>query len=156
MIQVRNYKQRDAASIVRLFYDTIHSINRRDYSAEQVNAWAPTIPDPTIWHRQEYLSCRARRRASGLCRDGTLRSSRHDLLPVRRRRKRCRTALVPSPRSQSHRNWSFIHIRGRQYHRAAFFRSMWLLRNSAKYGGSTRNLVNKCQDVKSTHLSLHS
>jgi putative acetyltransferase len=52
MIQVRNYKQSDAASIVRLFYDTIHSINRRDYSAEQVNAWAPTIPDPTIWHHR--------------------------------------------------------------------------------------------------------
>src|SRR5580693_843825 len=50
MIRIRDYERSDAVMIVRLFYETIHSINQRDYSAEQVQAWAPEIPDVQLWH----------------------------------------------------------------------------------------------------------
>jgi putative acetyltransferase len=52
MIQIRDYERGDAVTIVRLFYDTIHSVNLRDYSIEQVQAWAPETPDPEIWHNR--------------------------------------------------------------------------------------------------------
>jgi putative acetyltransferase len=52
MIRIRNYDDGDAMTIVRLFYDTIHSINQRDYSVEQVQAWAPEIPDAQLWHNR--------------------------------------------------------------------------------------------------------
>jgi len=43
-MQIRQSTQQDASEIMRLFYETIHAINIRDYSQEQVNAWAP-VPD---------------------------------------------------------------------------------------------------------------
>lgn len=46
---VRPYQSSDIDQIVRLFFDTIHTINRRDYMEEEVNAWAPGIPDPIRW-----------------------------------------------------------------------------------------------------------
>ncbi|MGB3632732.1 MAG: GNAT family N-acetyltransferase [Rubrobacteraceae bacterium] len=52
LIEIRGYKEKDAPQIVRLFYDTIHSINRSDYSDEQVAAWAPEIPDASAWHHR--------------------------------------------------------------------------------------------------------
>jgi len=43
-MQIRQSTQQDASEIMRLFYETIHAINIKDYSQEQVNAWAP-VPD---------------------------------------------------------------------------------------------------------------
>ena len=51
-MEIRDYKEGDAEKIVRLFYETVHSVNRLDYSQEQVEAWAPEIPDATDWHRR--------------------------------------------------------------------------------------------------------
>lgn len=37
--------------MARLFYDTVHSVNRRDYTKEQADAWAPACgPDPAQWN----------------------------------------------------------------------------------------------------------
>jgi putative acetyltransferase len=47
---IRDYKQTDAAAITLLFYETVHFVNLQHYSEEQVNAWAPLVPDPEIWH----------------------------------------------------------------------------------------------------------
>jgi putative acetyltransferase len=47
---VRDYREDDAGPICRLFYETVRSVNLRDYSPEQVRAWAPAPPDPAIWH----------------------------------------------------------------------------------------------------------
>ena len=47
---VRDYRRDDAAEICRLFYETVHSVNLKDYSPEQVRAWAPVPPDPEAWH----------------------------------------------------------------------------------------------------------
>jgi putative acetyltransferase len=49
-IRIRPYDARDAPEIVRLFYETIRTINLADYSQEQVEAWAPEVPDPEAWN----------------------------------------------------------------------------------------------------------
>lgn len=46
---IRYYHSADVRQIVHLFYDTVHKINRRDYTVEQVNAWVPAIPDEAAW-----------------------------------------------------------------------------------------------------------
>lgn len=48
--EIRAYKRSDAPEIVRLFYETVRSVNRADYSHEQIEAWVPEIPDATVWH----------------------------------------------------------------------------------------------------------
>ena len=50
MVEVRDYEKRDANEIVHLFYETVHSVNRSDYSKEQIEAWAPEVPDAAAWH----------------------------------------------------------------------------------------------------------
>lgn len=40
-INIREYKANDAQACANIYYNTIHNINTNDYSAEQVNAWAP-------------------------------------------------------------------------------------------------------------------
>lgn len=40
-VEIRNYKKSDAKEIAQIYYNTIHEINIRDYSKEQVDAWAP-------------------------------------------------------------------------------------------------------------------
>jgi putative acetyltransferase len=48
--RIRYYTAADAPAIVRLYFDTVRSVNRADYSEEQVEAWAPGVPDPEEWH----------------------------------------------------------------------------------------------------------
>jgi putative acetyltransferase len=48
-MQTRQFRSEDAAAIGALFRDTIRRINRRDYSAEQVRAWAPDEIDAASW-----------------------------------------------------------------------------------------------------------
>jgi putative acetyltransferase len=40
-VQIRRYRPADAAAVVALFRDTIRRVNIRDYTLEQVRAWAP-------------------------------------------------------------------------------------------------------------------
>jgi putative acetyltransferase len=47
---IRDYEAGDAPEIVRLFFETVHSVNRADYSNEQLEAWAAGVPDPEEWH----------------------------------------------------------------------------------------------------------
>ncbi len=46
---IRYYEAGDAPEIVRLFFETVRSVNRADYSDEQLEAWAPGVPDPEEW-----------------------------------------------------------------------------------------------------------
>ncbi|MDQ4126616.1 MAG: GNAT family N-acetyltransferase [Actinomycetota bacterium] len=48
--RVRDYEAKDAPEVVRLFYETVRSVNREHYSEEQVAAWAPKVPDAQEWH----------------------------------------------------------------------------------------------------------
>ncbi len=40
---IRKFQETDAQQIATLFHDTVHSVNVRDYSKEQVDAWAPRV-----------------------------------------------------------------------------------------------------------------
>jgi Acetyltransferase (GNAT) domain len=54
---IRDYRRSDAADLARLFYETIHSVNRENYSERQLDAWAPDLPDPEVWHLRMSRSC---------------------------------------------------------------------------------------------------
>ena len=55
-MQVREYREYDVAAIVALFRDTVRRVNSRDYSSEQVEAWAPEHIDVGSW--ADRLACR--------------------------------------------------------------------------------------------------
>lgn len=40
-MEIRKFHESDISQIVSLFYDTVHSVNAKDYSQEQLHAWAP-------------------------------------------------------------------------------------------------------------------
>ena len=37
---IRQYKNKDCDTVAKLFYETVHSVNAKDYTAEQLSAWA--------------------------------------------------------------------------------------------------------------------
>lgn len=38
---IRDYENGDCRETAELFYDTVHKVNRKDYSEEQLRVWAP-------------------------------------------------------------------------------------------------------------------
>ncbi|WP_294515700.1 GNAT family N-acetyltransferase [uncultured Intestinimonas sp.] len=46
---LRDYESQDCPALARLFYDTVHSVNLRDYTQAQVEAWAPGPVDLAAW-----------------------------------------------------------------------------------------------------------
>lgn len=48
---IRDYAPSDCESITKLFYDTVHAVNIRDYTQEQVNVWATGIVDLSAWNK---------------------------------------------------------------------------------------------------------
>jgi putative acetyltransferase len=50
-IIIRKYIPSDAQEIAHIYYHTIHIINSKDYSEEQINAWAPwsSVQDYSGW-----------------------------------------------------------------------------------------------------------
>jgi putative acetyltransferase len=40
-VKIRKFKETDIEEIVSLFYETVHSVNSKDYSQAQLDAWAP-------------------------------------------------------------------------------------------------------------------
>jgi len=40
-IIIRKYELKDARFLADIFYHTIHKVNNRDYTEQQINAWAP-------------------------------------------------------------------------------------------------------------------
>jgi putative acetyltransferase len=49
---VREYRKSDLSEISRLFYNTIHQINSRDYTREQIEAWAGEIKNELFWQER--------------------------------------------------------------------------------------------------------
>ncbi len=49
---IRDYKDEDAEALWLLFFHTIRNINRSDYSELQVQAWAPTNFNKSIWRKK--------------------------------------------------------------------------------------------------------
>lgn len=48
---IRKYTPSDCIHFTKLFYDTVHTINARDYTAEQLDAWADGKVDIDGWDR---------------------------------------------------------------------------------------------------------
>lgn len=46
---LRRYRSSDCNAIISLFRETVHTINRKDYSREQCDAWAPAEMDIRQW-----------------------------------------------------------------------------------------------------------
>ena len=49
-MQIRTYQSSDCKEITELFYNTVHTVNMRDYTKEQVDVWAPEEPDLDGWN----------------------------------------------------------------------------------------------------------
>lgn len=52
---VRPYQAEDIDDIVQLFYDTVHTINARDYTQQQLDVWATGEVDRAGWN-ESFLS----------------------------------------------------------------------------------------------------
>ena len=48
-MKLRPYHSHDLSEVIRLFHDTVHSVNAKDYSQEQLDAWAPDTIDSSAW-----------------------------------------------------------------------------------------------------------
>lgn len=46
---LRPYRSEDCPALARLFYDTVHTVNARDYTPEQREAWADGHVDLAAW-----------------------------------------------------------------------------------------------------------
>ncbi|PSV59487.1 GNAT family N-acetyltransferase, partial [Photobacterium angustum] len=49
MITIREYVESDAKALWDIHFNTIRNVNLRDYSQEQVEAWAPDCLDFSVW-----------------------------------------------------------------------------------------------------------
>ena len=51
-LTIRAFQPADGLEIMRLFRDTVHNVNSRDYTPEQIEAWAPALMDEPRWHER--------------------------------------------------------------------------------------------------------
>jgi putative acetyltransferase len=58
---VRRYQDGDHLSIGRIYHEAIHRLARRDYTVEQLTAWAGTKGDPEQWSRDWKARCERKR-----------------------------------------------------------------------------------------------
>ncbi len=49
-MRLRPYRPSDCQALAALFYDTVHGVNRRDYTPEQLEAWADGRVDLAGWN----------------------------------------------------------------------------------------------------------
>ncbi len=47
---IRNYRPEDCRELAELFYHTVHTVNAKDYTAEQLHAWASGDIDIEKWN----------------------------------------------------------------------------------------------------------
>lgn len=57
-MQIRGYRSGDCEEMATLFYNTVHTVNAKDYPSEQLNVWATGQVDLEQWDRsfQEHIS----------------------------------------------------------------------------------------------------
>ena len=48
---IRPYQPEDCEALARLFYETVHTVNAKDYTEQQLNAWATGTVDLEAWDR---------------------------------------------------------------------------------------------------------
>ena len=49
-VKIRPYRQSDCKALAELFYNTVHTVNAKDYTKEQLDAWATGIIDLEKWN----------------------------------------------------------------------------------------------------------
>ena len=50
-MMIRKYQPSDCPRLAELFYQTVHEVNKQDYTKEQLNAWASREVDLDAWNR---------------------------------------------------------------------------------------------------------
>lgn len=55
---IREYQSTDCKELAELFYNTVHTVNAKDYTKEQLDVWATGQVDLTKWNQsfQEHFS----------------------------------------------------------------------------------------------------
>ena len=48
---IREYIQSDCVALTELFYNTVHTVNAKDYTKEQLNVWATGKVDLEKWNQ---------------------------------------------------------------------------------------------------------
>ena len=51
-MKIRDYRAGDSIEIADLFHGSVHSLGGEGFSAEQLEAWAPTPPDYSHWRER--------------------------------------------------------------------------------------------------------
>lgn len=49
-MEIRRYRQSDCKELTELFYNTVHSVNAKDYTKEQLDVWAAGQVDLERWN----------------------------------------------------------------------------------------------------------
>lgn len=49
LIKIRSFNSEDSEETYRLFYNTVHTVNAKDYSKDQLNTWAPEDKNMDDW-----------------------------------------------------------------------------------------------------------
>ncbi|MDO4440237.1 MAG: GNAT family N-acetyltransferase [Eubacteriales bacterium] len=57
-MRIRMYRKEDCKEVTELFYHTVHTVNAKDYTEEQLNVWAGKTVDLKQWDQslQEHYS----------------------------------------------------------------------------------------------------
>ncbi len=50
---IRDATAEDADDLAKLFYGTVRHVNSRDYSSEQIQAWAPSVKSASSWAERQ-------------------------------------------------------------------------------------------------------
>lgn len=50
-MMIRKYKSSDCTQLAELFYETVHTVNAKDYTNEQLDAWAKGNVDLDKWDK---------------------------------------------------------------------------------------------------------
>lgn len=48
---IREYQPSDCTELARLFYNTVHAVNKKDYTDKQLDVWATGTVDLERWNR---------------------------------------------------------------------------------------------------------
>lgn len=51
-MEIRKYQPSDCKELAELFYNTVHTVNAKDYTKEQLDAWATALMDLEKWNQQ--------------------------------------------------------------------------------------------------------
>ena len=49
-MEIRKYQPSDCKTLTELFYHTVHTVNAKDYTEEQLNVWATKQMDLEKWN----------------------------------------------------------------------------------------------------------